>query len=88
MKRVFVRPKKSAFEFVSSSTSSSSVKEDIVISEQPTDEKKKSDRNVFKLNDINLEIPRGQLCAIVGPVGSGKSSLIQAMIGGKWFNRI
>ncbi|KAG8734470.1 hypothetical protein FRC11_009999, partial [Ceratobasidium sp. 423] len=35
----------------------------------------------FKMNNINLEIPRGQLCAIVGPVGSGKSSLLQGLIG-------
>jgi ATP-binding cassette, subfamily C (CFTR/MRP), member 1 len=26
----------------------------------------------FALNNINLTIPRGQLCAITGPVGSGK----------------
>jgi ABC-type bacteriocin/lantibiotic exporter with double-glycine peptidase domain len=36
---------------------------------------------VYKLQNINIAIPRGQLCAIVGPVGSGKSSLLQAMIG-------
>ncbi|ELU43847.1 multidrug resistance-associated ABC transporter [Rhizoctonia solani AG-1 IA] len=35
----------------------------------------------FKMNNINLEIPRGQLCAIVGPVGSGKSSMLQGLIG-------
>ncbi|KAJ1310438.1 hypothetical protein OPQ81_007171 [Rhizoctonia solani] len=35
----------------------------------------------FKMTNINLEIPRGQLCAIVGPVGSGKSSLLQGLIG-------
>ncbi|KAG0289416.1 hypothetical protein BGZ96_007013 [Linnemannia gamsii] len=33
------------------------------------------------LNNVNLKIPRGSLTAIVGPVGSGKSSLLQAMIG-------
>ncbi|KAF9575849.1 hypothetical protein EC968_001232 [Mortierella alpina] len=33
------------------------------------------------LNKINLQIPRGSLVAVVGPVGSGKSSLLQAMIG-------
>ncbi|KAF9083706.1 hypothetical protein BGX23_011210 [Mortierella sp. AD031] len=33
------------------------------------------------LNHINLKIPRGALVAIVGPVGSGKSSLLQAMVG-------
>ncbi|KAG0325521.1 hypothetical protein BGZ99_000575 [Dissophora globulifera] len=33
------------------------------------------------LKDINLNIPRGALVAVVGPVGSGKSSLLQAMVG-------
>ncbi|KAG0061844.1 hypothetical protein BGZ90_003357 [Linnemannia elongata] len=37
--------------------------------------------NVPYLNKVNLKIPRGSLVAIVGPVGSGKSSLLQAMIG-------
>ncbi|KAJ7104127.1 P-loop containing nucleoside triphosphate hydrolase protein [Mycena belliarum] len=36
---------------------------------------------VFALKDVNLSIPRGRLCAVVGPVGSGKSSLLQALIG-------
>ncbi|CAE6465597.1 unnamed protein product [Rhizoctonia solani] len=36
---------------------------------------------IFKLKDINMSLPRGQLCAIVGPVGSGKSSLLQGLIG-------
>ena len=48
------------------------------------DEKKllKKEREVFKLYGIDLEVPRGQLCAIVGPIGAGKSSLVQGMIGG------
>ena len=33
------------------------------------------------LNDINLEVPKGSLTAIVGVVGSGKSSLLQAIVG-------
>ncbi|OAQ32248.1 P-loop containing nucleoside triphosphate hydrolase protein [Linnemannia elongata AG-77] len=33
------------------------------------------------LRDINLQVPRGSLVAVVGPVGSGKSSLLQAMVG-------
>ncbi|KAI8811652.1 P-loop containing nucleoside triphosphate hydrolase protein [Cladochytrium replicatum] len=33
------------------------------------------------LRSIEIEIPHGSLCAIVGPVGSGKSSLLSAMIG-------
>eukprot|EP00833_Pecoramyces_ruminatium_P002079 jgi/Orpsp1_1/1176111/evm.model.c7180000056461.1 len=35
----------------------------------------------FRLNDINIHIKRGSLTAIVGTVGSGKSSLINAIIG-------
>lgn len=35
----------------------------------------------FSLEDITLRVPRGSLVAIVGSVGSGKSSLIQAIIG-------
>eukprot|EP00817_Percolomonadidae_sp_ATCC50343_P000242 CAMPEP_0117418678 /NCGR_PEP_ID=MMETSP0758-20121206/397_1 /TAXON_ID=63605 /ORGANISM="Percolomonas cosmopolitus, Strain AE-1 (ATCC 50343)" /LENGTH=955 /DNA_ID=CAMNT_0005199297 /DNA_START=1100 /DNA_END=3964 /DNA_ORIENTATION=- len=35
----------------------------------------------LRLEDINLDIPRGAYVCIVGAVGSGKSSLISAMIG-------
>jgi len=35
----------------------------------------------YKLQDVDLVIPRGQLCAIVGAIGSGKSSLLQGLIG-------
>ena len=42
-------------------------------------EKEKDDKNVFKLHDIDIDIPRGQLCAIVGATGSGKSSLLQGL---------
>ncbi|KAG5860170.1 Multidrug resistance-associated protein 4, partial [Gonioctena quinquepunctata] len=33
------------------------------------------------LKNITLHIPTGSLCAIVGPVGSGKSSLLQLLLG-------
>ncbi|KAG0370512.1 hypothetical protein BGZ54_006027 [Gamsiella multidivaricata] len=33
------------------------------------------------LKNINLDIRRGSLVAVVGPVGSGKSSLLQAIVG-------
>ena len=36
---------------------------------------------VFKFQMTNLRIPKGQVVAIVGPVGSGKSSLLQGLIG-------
>ena len=35
----------------------------------------------FKVRETNLSIPRGQLVAIVGPVGAGKTSLLQGLIG-------
>lgn len=39
------------------------------------------DANIFKVTDIDLEIPRGQLVAVVGAVGMGKTSLLQGLIG-------
>lgn len=44
-----------------------------------TNEEKAQDP--FKLHDITMTIPRGKLVAIVGQVGSGKSSLLQGLIG-------
>lgn len=41
----------------------------------------KSERNQPTLKNINLEVPRGKLIAIVGTVGSGKSSLLSALLG-------
>lgn len=38
-------------------------------------------QKVFGMKDVNLTIPMGQLTAIVGPVGMGKTSLLEAMIG-------
>ncbi|KAF8332585.1 P-loop containing nucleoside triphosphate hydrolase protein [Cantharellus anzutake] len=45
------------------------------------EEGKASEEAVFKLQKVDFEVPRGQLCAIVGPVGSGKSSLLQGLLG-------
>ncbi|KAJ6630974.1 ABC transporter, partial [Mycena sp. CBHHK59/15] len=39
------------------------------------------EEKVFKMPDLTFSIPRGQLVAIVGAVGSGKTSLLQGMIG-------
>jgi len=33
------------------------------------------------IDEVDLEVPRGKLVAVVGPVGSGKSSLISAILG-------
>ena len=35
----------------------------------------------MSLKNINLEVERGALVGIVGKIGSGKSSLLQALVG-------
>ncbi|KIM43746.1 hypothetical protein M413DRAFT_443652 [Hebeloma cylindrosporum] len=45
--------------------------EPLVVEEEPP----------FSLKDLKLEVPRGAFVAIVGRVGSGKSSVLQALIG-------
>ena len=39
------------------------------------------EERIFQIRDISMEIPRGLLVAVVGPVGSGKTSLLQGLIG-------
>ena len=39
------------------------------------------DKGGFKLADINVNIKAGSLCAVVGSVGSGKSSFLSALLG-------
>ncbi|KAF8509514.1 ABC protein [Hysterangium stoloniferum] len=45
------------------------------------DENRSIPRERFAITNLDMEIPRGQLCAIVGPVGSGKSSILLGLIG-------
>ncbi|KAJ3389562.1 hypothetical protein HDU92_000983 [Lobulomyces angularis] len=40
-----------------------------------------SKKDSFRLKNINMKIPTGSLVAIVGKVGSGKSSLLNAILG-------
>lgn len=47
----------------------------------PVDSEKAKESDVFKVEDIDMTIPRGQLVAIVGAVGAGKTSLLQGIIG-------
>ena len=42
---------------------------------------KPTEDRIFKVTDVTMSIPRGALVAIVGPVGSGKTSLLQGIIG-------
>lgn len=45
------------------------------------DEEEKSVDRVFKMEDVSMSVPYGKLVAIVGAVGSGKTSLLQGIIG-------
>lgn len=49
--------------------------------EKSPEEKAKEEEKIFKVRDVSLKIPRGKLVALVGPVGNGKSSLLQGLIG-------
>ncbi|KAL8287248.1 hypothetical protein RQP46_003700 [Phenoliferia psychrophenolica] len=44
-------------------------------------EEKSNEKAPFELRGIDMVVPRGALVCIVGSVGSGKSSLLQALIG-------
>ena len=46
-----------------------------------SDPKLVKEEALFKLMHVDLRVPRGQLVAIVGAVGSGKTSLLQGLIG-------
>ncbi|KAG2075298.1 ABC protein [Suillus decipiens] len=58
-------------------------KKDRSVKEDPAKEKPApgKDAPLFQVKDVTMTIPRGQLVAVVGPVGSGKSSLLQGLIG-------
>lgn len=45
-----------------------------------------ANRSIHTLMDIDLTIRRGQLVCVVGPVGSGKSSLLAALLGDLYLN--
>jgi ABC-type multidrug transport system fused ATPase/permease subunit len=49
---------------------------------KPASEPKEvKEETLFKLKQIDFKVPRGQLVAIVGAVGAGKTSLLQGLIG-------
>lgn len=48
---------------------------------EETDSTTVEEREPFKLHDLNLEAGRNELIAVIGTVGSGKSSLLAALAG-------
>ncbi|PCH38966.1 ATP-dependent bile acid permease [Wolfiporia cocos MD-104 SS10] len=44
-------------------------------------DEKEPDEKPFELKDLRMKVPKGAFVAVVGPIGSGKSSLLQALIG-------
>lgn len=49
--------------------------------EKPAGADAKKQVEIFSMHGVDLKIPKGSLTAIVGAVGSGKSSLLQGLIG-------
>ncbi|KAJ7650716.1 ABC protein [Roridomyces roridus] len=48
---------------------------------QSDDSKGSIDEEPFQVQNIDMTVPRGTICGVVGRVGAGKSSLIQGLIG-------
>ena len=49
--------------------------------ESVSEQKQVKEEALFKLMHIDIRVPREQLVALVGAVGSGKTSLLQGLIG-------
>ncbi|ETM47020.1 hypothetical protein L914_08197, partial [Phytophthora nicotianae] len=54
---------------------------EVVVAATESEDTQSNINSGFKLEGINLEIERGSLVMIVGKVGSGKSSLLSALLG-------
>jgi ATP-binding cassette subfamily C (CFTR/MRP) protein 1 len=49
--------------------------------EKPAEEKQRAEEKPFMVDNVSFSVRKGELVAIVGPVGCGKSSLLQGLIG-------
>ncbi|GAA5828043.1 hypothetical protein JCM11251_005706 [Rhodosporidiobolus azoricus] len=45
------------------------------------EEEARQDPNVFRLENLNLRFPEGKLSIILGPVGSGKTTILMSLLG-------
>lgn len=51
------------------------------MAENEAESHKQTPADPFTLSNLSLEVPRGRLVGVVGPVGSGKSSILQGVSG-------
>ncbi len=65
----------------SSSSSAADKKEYEMVKVDDAEVAPHADRSIYTLKDINFSVTKGQVVAIVGGVGSGKSSLLAALLG-------
>ncbi|GMF63851.1 unnamed protein product [Phytophthora fragariaefolia] len=66
---------------VAAETPENAKADNLVRSNSVQDTKQSQETQGFRLEGVNIEIERGSLVMIVGKVGSGKSSLINAILG-------
>ena len=66
--------------FTSNQTEKNKKKKKVAVKEEKKDEKRKLSKFIA-LKDIDLQIQKGEFVCIIGDVGSGKSSLLQSVIG-------
>jgi ATP-binding cassette subfamily C (CFTR/MRP) protein 1 len=63
---------------------SSGESQDLLVTKEGEDENDDEDENnegAFRLRELNVEVKRGELVAIIGRVGSGKTSILNCMLG-------
>ena len=42
---------------------------------------KNTDKQIKVINDVNLSVKKGEICALIGPSGGGKSTLLKVLAG-------
>ena len=76
-----LRAQKEAAEAKAADALTAEEKESQAVAAAVTDKRALINRSAQTLSDMNLVIPKGALVAVVGAVGSGKSSFLSAILG-------
>eukprot|EP01025_Chloroclados_australasicus_P037639 TRINITY_DN3846_c0_g4_i1.p1 TRINITY_DN3846_c0_g4~~TRINITY_DN3846_c0_g4_i1.p1 ORF type:complete len:1422 (-),score=137.95 TRINITY_DN3846_c0_g4_i1:223-4488(-) len=77
----WVPPQKKAKDDLYETESEEDAKKVLTVSAEDTPAENKSDKQQFQLQDINIDITPGEFVCVVGRVGCGKSSLLNAILG-------